>query len=221
MDKKYCPNCGHEVKNGDEFCPNCGAKVTNNMSRSQATNSSVSHQVVQPKSDGVLKGILIALIVVLGVIIVGGGVYLVTSSMMHPKQQTTTKTKKVIEKSNSNDGNSAASNSSSSSDSSDSSSSTSGPIGESEAMDILRNAGYDSSELNDDELVNSSSSMTTINTYYDDGDTWIKNTYTLYPEGNNKVEIHLQSYRGTDKGDAGSFQTQISPTGAAKQTVSR
>lgn len=208
MNKKYCPNCGHEVNGNVEFCPNCGAKVNN---QSQNVNNSRSVNVPTNSGD-MTKGVLITIIVVLVLIAVDGATYFITSNMKSTNKTVTTKTQKVSKQTVNNEAPTK------SSDNSNDSSSNSGPIGESEAMNLLGKAGYD--ELDNQELVNSSSTMTTINTYQDNGSTWIKNTYTIYPQGD-KVEIHLQSYKGTDKNDPASFQDQVSPTGPAKKTISR
>lgn len=213
-----CPNCGHEVQPGAAFCPACGENLT--RSRVQTQNYANPVPPVKP-DDNKLQVFLITILVVLVMIVVGGGVYLITSGMKSNSQPTTTKTKKIVEKSTSNKVtkvNDASDNSTGDNSASDDSTTSGGTIGQSEAMSLLQKAGY--GDLDNPALVNSSRSMTTINTFEGDDGDWIKDTYTLYPKGS-MVEIHLHSYQGTDKNDPASFQKEIAPTGSAEEKVTR
>lgn len=54
-DKKFCPNCGKEVKPSAEFCPNCGQKLPQTLHsrkeyRSQQKNTAAQPVVNQPQA---------------------------------------------------------------------------------------------------------------------------------------------------------------------------
>ena len=54
-DKKFCPNCGKEVKPNAEFCPNCGQKLPQTLHsrkeyRSQQRNTAAKPVVNQPQA---------------------------------------------------------------------------------------------------------------------------------------------------------------------------
>ncbi|WP_419513163.1 zinc ribbon domain-containing protein [Lactobacillus kimbladii] len=54
-DKKFCPNCGKEVKPNAEFCPNCGQKLPQTLHsrkeyRSQQRNTAAQPVVNQPQA---------------------------------------------------------------------------------------------------------------------------------------------------------------------------
>ena len=70
MKKKFCPNCGHLLKQDADFCPNCGFKV---HSKKQKANQRVNHtqrvQQISKKRKSKL-GIVIASCILL--LLVGG-----------------------------------------------------------------------------------------------------------------------------------------------------
>lgn len=50
--KKFCPNCGKEVKEGDAFCQNCGAKLTKaEKPASSADKTAKSAPTAQPQTQ--------------------------------------------------------------------------------------------------------------------------------------------------------------------------
>lgn len=54
-DKKFCPNCGKEVKPNAEFCPNCGQKLPQTLHsrkeyRSQHKNTAAQPVINQPQA---------------------------------------------------------------------------------------------------------------------------------------------------------------------------
>ena len=70
MKKKFCPNCGHPLKQDVDFCPSCGFKV---HSKKQTSDQRVNHtQRVQQISKKRMSklGIVIASCILL--LLVGG-----------------------------------------------------------------------------------------------------------------------------------------------------
>lgn len=47
-DKKFCPNCGKEVKPNAEFCPNCGQKLPQTLHSRKEYRSQQKNTAAQP-----------------------------------------------------------------------------------------------------------------------------------------------------------------------------
>lgn len=55
--KKFCPNCGKEIKKDVDFCPNCGHKLkkSSNVSSTNVSSSDTSSQQVNETRAQVQK----------------------------------------------------------------------------------------------------------------------------------------------------------------------
>ena len=68
-EKKFCPNCGKKLENGESFCSNCGAKIetqkeTDTTSKKKSRESKKGIE----KKIGIAAGIIIVLWVILSLI---------------------------------------------------------------------------------------------------------------------------------------------------------
>lgn len=215
MNNVFCPNCGHKIEENSVFCNNCGHSLIDN----EQPDASRTPKSVKNQKTNVLHKWLLGIILGLIILIIIGSVWIFTQKHNESnsnenntleKSTKVTKSNKNTKKNTSKETNNGETKEKISNDA----------ISKSEGLNLLKKAGYDSNTLENPELLNNTDNMTTINTYQDNGSDWTKNTYTLYPK-NKKVEIHVQSYEGTNKNDPASFQNQISSDGPSKTTVNR